>query len=105
MTPVKLAELKLQLKDLLDKGCIRPSSLPWGCPPLFVKKKDEALPLHVDYRPLNAVSIENKYPLRRIDRLFNQLAGTQVFSEINLYSSYHQIMIHAKYIAMMAFST
>jgi hypothetical protein len=75
MTPVKLAELKLQLKDLLDKGYIHPSSSPWGCPTLFVKNKDEALHLCVDYRPLNAITIKNKYPLPHIELLFAQLAG------------------------------
>jgi hypothetical protein len=60
MTPVELAELKIQLKDLLDKSYIHPSSSPWGCPALFTKKKDEDLPLCVDYRPLNAVTIKNK---------------------------------------------
>jgi hypothetical protein len=75
MTPVKLAELKLQLKDLLDKGYIHPSSSPWGCPTLFVKNKDEVLHLCVDYRPLNAITIKNKYPLPHIELLFAQLAG------------------------------
>jgi hypothetical protein len=84
------------LKDLLDKGYIRPSSSPWGCPALFVKKKDEALCLCVDYRPLDAVTIKNKYPLPRIDILFDQLAEAQVFSKIDLRKGYHQINIRAK---------
>jgi hypothetical protein len=67
MPPNELAELKTQLPELLDKGYIRPSSSPWGCPTLFVKKKDGSLRLCVDYRPLNAVTIKNKYPLPRID--------------------------------------
>jgi hypothetical protein len=75
MTPVELVELKVQLKDLLDKGYIYPSSSPWGCPTLFLKKKDEALHLCVDYRSLNAVTIKNKYPLPHIDLLFDQLVG------------------------------
>jgi hypothetical protein len=79
----ELAELKIQLKDSLDKGYIRPSSSPWGCPTLFVKKKDDALRLCVDYRPLNAITIKNKYPLPRIDILFDQLAGAQVFPKID----------------------
>jgi hypothetical protein len=66
MPPKELAELKNQLQELLDKGYIRPSSSPWGCPALFVKKKDGSLRLCVDYRPLNAVAIKNKYPLPRI---------------------------------------
>jgi hypothetical protein len=73
----ELAELKTQLQELLDKGYIRPSSSPWGCPALFVKKKDGSLRLCVDYRPLNAVTIKNKYPLPRIDVLFDQLAGVK----------------------------
>jgi hypothetical protein len=89
MTRDELEELKIQLKDLLDKGYIHPSSSPWGCPTFFVKKKDEALRLCVDYRPLNAVAMKNKYPLPRIDILFDQLAGAQVFSKIDLHSGYH----------------
>jgi hypothetical protein len=69
MPPKELAELKNQLQELLDKGYIRPSSSPWGCPALFVKKKDGSLRLCVDYRPLNAVTIKNKYPLPQIDVL------------------------------------
>jgi hypothetical protein len=95
----------MQLKDLLEKGYIRPSSSPWGCPALFVKKKDEALRLCVDYRPLNGVTIKNKYPLLRIEILFDQLAGSQVFSMIDLHSGYHQIKIHPKDIPKIAFST
>jgi hypothetical protein len=75
MSREELAELKIQLKDLLDKCFIRPSSSPWGCPVLFVSKKDKCLHLCVDYRPLNTVTIKNKYPLPRIDILFDQLAG------------------------------
>jgi hypothetical protein len=73
ITPMELAELKVQLNELLGKGYIRPSSSPWGCPALFVKKKDQSLMLCVDYQPLNAVTIKNKYPLSRIDILFDQL--------------------------------
>jgi hypothetical protein len=89
MPPKELAELKNQLQELLDKGNIRPSSSPWSCPALFVKKKDGSLRLCVDYRPLNAVTIKNKYPLPRIDVLFDQLAGAKVFSKIDLRSGYH----------------
>jgi hypothetical protein len=80
MPPAELAELKKQLQELLDKGFIRPSTSPWGCPVLFVKKKDESLRLCVDYRPLNAVTIKNKYLLPCIDVLFDQLGGAKVFS-------------------------
>jgi hypothetical protein len=93
MPPAELAELKKQLQELLDKGFIRPSTLHWGCPALFVKKKDESLRLCIDYRPLNAVTIKNKYPLPRIDVLFDQLVGARVFSKIDLRSDYHQIKI------------
>jgi hypothetical protein len=89
MPPNELAELKIQLQDLLDKGFIHPSASPWGCPALFVKKKDNSLRLCVDYRPLNAVTVKNKYPLHRIDILFDQLAGAKVFSKIDLRSGYH----------------
>jgi hypothetical protein len=79
MPPNELAELKTQLQDLLEKGFIRPSSSPWGCPAIFVKKKDQTLRMCVDYRPLNEVTIKNKYPLPRIDILFDQLTGARVF--------------------------
>jgi hypothetical protein len=101
----ELAELKIQLQDLLDKGFIRPSASPWGCPALFVKKKDNSLRLCVDYRPLNAVTIKNKYPLPRIDILFDQLAGAKVFSKIDLRSGYHQIKLKPCDIPKMVFST
>ena len=84
MLPKELAELKIQLQELLDKGYIHPSSSPWGCLALFVKKKDDSLRLCVDYRPLNVVTIKNKYPLHRIDVLFDQLAGAKIFSKIDL---------------------
>jgi hypothetical protein len=90
---------------LLDKGYIRPSSSPWGSPTLFVKKKDGSLRMCVDYRPLNAVTIKNKYLLPRIDVLFDQLAGAQVFSKIDLRLGYHQIKIRAGDIPKTAFST
>jgi hypothetical protein len=105
MPPNELAELKIQLQDLLDKGFIRPSASPWGCPALFVKKKDNSLRLCVDYHPLNAGTIKNKYPLPRIDILFDQLAGAKVFSKIDLRSGYHQIKIRPSDIPKMAFST
>jgi hypothetical protein len=93
MPPNELAELKTQLQDLLEKGFIRPSSSPWGCPAIFVKKKDQTLRMCVDYRPLNEVTIKNKYPLPRIDILFDQLTGARVFSKIDVRSGYHQIRI------------
>jgi hypothetical protein len=105
MPPKELPELKNQLQELLDKGYIHPSSSPWGCPALFVKKKDGSLRMCVDYRPLNAVTIKNKYPLPRIDVLFDQLAGAKVFSKIDLRSGYHQIKIRPCDISKTAFST
>jgi hypothetical protein len=98
-----LAELKIQLKDLQDKGFIQPSSLPWGCSALFVSKKDKGLRLCVDYRPRHVVTIKNKNPLPRIDILFDQLAGAQVFSKIDLCFGYHQIKIRDKDIPKTAF--
>jgi hypothetical protein len=83
MPPKELAELKTQLQELLDKGFIQPSSSPQGCPAIFVKK-DKTLRLCVDYRPLNEVTIKNKYPLPRVDLLFDQLTGAKVFSKIDL---------------------
>jgi hypothetical protein len=88
MPPNELAELKIQLQNLLDKGYICPSASPWGCLALFMKKKDNSLRLYVDYRPLNAVTIKNKYLLPRIDILFDQLAEAKVLSKIDLRSGY-----------------
>jgi len=105
MPPNELAELKTQLKELLDKGFIRPSSSEWGCPALFMKKKDQSLRMCVDYRPLNAVTIKNKYPLPQIDILFDQLSKAKVFSKIDLRFRYHQIKIRPQDIPKTAFST
>jgi hypothetical protein len=105
MPPNELAELKTQLQDLLEKGFIWPSSSPWGCPAIFVKKKDQMLRMCVDYRPLNEVTIKNKYPLPRIDILFDQLTGARVFSKIHLRSGYHQIHIRPEDIPKTAFTT
>jgi hypothetical protein len=93
------------LEELLEKGFIYPSSSPWGCPTIFVKKKDGTLWMCVDYCPLNAVTIKNKYPLPRIDTLFDQLDGAMVFSKIDLRSGYHQIKIRPYDIPKIAFST
>jgi hypothetical protein len=104
MPPAELAELKKQLQELLDKGFIRLITSPSRCPTLFVKK-DESLRLCIDYCPLNAVTIKNKYLLPRIDVLFDQLVGAKVFSKIDLRSGYHQIKIRASDIPKTAFST
>jgi hypothetical protein len=105
MTPKELTELKVQLNELLDKGYIHPSSSPWGCPALFVKKKNQSLTLSVDYQPLNVITVKNKYPLPHIDILFDQLAGAKVFSKVNLRLGYHQIKIRPEDIPKTAFST
>ena len=85
----ELEERKKKLKELLDKNFIRPSSSPWGAPVIFVEKKDGTQRMCVDYRSLNEVTIKNKYPLPRIEDLFDQLRGARVFSKIDLRSSYH----------------
>jgi hypothetical protein len=105
MPPNELVELKTQLQDLLEKGFIQPSSSPWGCPAIFVKKKDQTLRMCVDYRPLNEVTIKNKYPLPRIDILLHQLTGARVFSKIDLRLGYHQIRIRPEDIPKTTFST
>nr|CAD1829251.1 unnamed protein product [Ananas comosus var. bracteatus] len=96
IAPTELKELKAQLQDLLDKGFVRPSVSPWGAPVLFVKKRDGPLLLCVDYHELNKVTVKNKYPLPRIDDLFDQLQGSRVYSKIDLQSEYHQLKIRPK---------
>jgi hypothetical protein len=105
MSHVEMKELKVQLQGLLDKGYIRPSTSPWGCPALFVEKKDKELRLCVDCRPLNAVTTKNKYPLPHIDILFDQLEGAQVLSKIVFCSGYHQIKSRAEDIPKTTSST
>jgi hypothetical protein len=105
MAPAELAELKEQLRDLQQKGYIRPSSSPWGAPVLFVKKKDGSMRMCVDYRSLNEVTIKNKYPLPRIDDLFDQLKGAKYFSKIDLRSGYHQLKIKNSDVPKTAFVT
>jgi hypothetical protein len=89
MATLELAELKEHNKELLEKGFIHPSSSPWGAPVIFVLKKDSTQRLCVDYHALNEVTVKNKYPLPRIDDLFDQLHGACVFSKIDLRSGYH----------------
>jgi hypothetical protein len=101
----ELEELKKQIKELQDKGLIRPSSSPWGAPVIFVDKKDSGQRMCVDYRSLNEVTIKNKYPLPRIDYLFDQLRGACVFSKIDLCSGYHQLKIRTSDIPKTAFTT
>ncbi|KAL0546377.1 hypothetical protein IC582_016285 [Cucumis melo] len=103
MAPAELKELKVQLQKLLDKGFIRPSVSPWGAPVLFGKKKDGSMRLCIDYRELNKVTVKNRYPLPRIDDLFDQLQGATVFSKIDLRSGYHQLRIRDSDIPKTAF--
>ncbi|KAG8503511.1 hypothetical protein CXB51_001474 [Gossypium anomalum] len=107
MAPKELVELKAQIEELLDRGLIRPSASPWGAPVLFVKKKDGTMRMCIDYRQLNKLTIKNKnkYPLPRIDDLFNQLRGASVFSKINLRSGYHQLRVKGVDIHKTAFGT
>jgi hypothetical protein len=106
MPPNELVELKKQLQDLLTKGLIRLSLSEWGCPALFVKKmNDSSLWMCVDYRPLNVVTIKNKYPLPQIDILFDQLSKAKVFSKIDLRSGYHQIKIRPQDVPKTTFPT
>ena len=103
MAPLELKELKVQLQEMLDKSFVRPSVSPWGAPMLFVKKKDGTLRLCIDYRELNRVTVKDKYPLPRIDDLFDQLQGSCVFSKIDLRSGYHQLRVKSKDILKTAF--
>jgi hypothetical protein len=90
---LELVELKKQIDDLLDKGYIRPCTSPWAVPVLFVEKKDGTKRMCIDYKALNEVTVKNKYPLPRIEDLFDQLRGASVFSKIDLRSGYHQLRI------------
>ena len=105
MAPVELKELKTQLQELVDRGFIRPSISPWGVSVLFVKKKDDTWRLCIDYRQLNKVTIRNRYPLPRIDDLFDQIQGARVFSKIDLRSGYHQLRIRESDIPKTTFKT
>ena len=89
----------------MSKGFFKPSTLPWGAPILFVKKKDGSLRLCIDYRELNKVTIQNQYPLPWIDDLFYQLQGARVFSKVDLRSGYHQLKIRSEDVPKIAFRT
>ncbi|GKD78659.1 putative reverse transcriptase domain-containing protein [Tanacetum coccineum] len=89
LAPSEMKELSEQLQELSDKGFIRPSSSPWGAPILFVKKKDGSFRMCIDYRELNKLTLKNRYPLPRIDDLFDQLQGSSIYSKIDLRSGYH----------------
>ncbi|XP_078148594.1 uncharacterized protein LOC144544050 [Carex rostrata] len=105
MAPAELKELKVQLEEMLEKGLIRPSTSPWGAPVLFVRKKDGTLRLCIDYRELNKVTVKNKYPLPRIDDIFDQLQGSSVYSKIDLRTGYHQLRICPSDVERTAFRT
>jgi hypothetical protein len=101
----ELEELKKQLKELSDKGYIRPSASPWGSPVLFMKKKDGSKRMCIDYQNLNAVTVKNNYPLPRIDDLLDQLKDAKFFSKIDIRSGYHQMKIRPEDIPKTAFVT
>ncbi|GJX84179.1 putative ribonuclease H-like domain-containing protein [Tanacetum coccineum] len=103
--PPARPELSEQLQELSDKGFIRPSSSPWGAPVLFVKKKDGSFSMCIDYRELNKLTVKNRYPLPRIDNLFDQLQGSNIYSKIDLRSGYHQLRVREQDIPKMAFRT
>ncbi|GJX27424.1 reverse transcriptase domain-containing protein [Tanacetum coccineum] len=105
LAPAEMKELAEQLKELSDKGFIRPSSSPWGAPILFVKKKDGSFRMCIDYRELNKLTVKNRYPLPRIDDLFDQLQGSSIYSKINLRSGYHQLRVREEDIPKTAFRT
>ena len=105
MEPVELGELKELLKDLIDKGFIRHSVSPWGSILLFVRKKDSSLRKCIDYQQLNKVRVKNKYPLPRINDLFDQLQGASFFSKTDLKSGYHQLRVRECDILKIAFRT
>ncbi|GKB84580.1 putative reverse transcriptase domain-containing protein [Tanacetum coccineum] len=105
LAPSELEELSEQLKELQDKGFIRPRSSPWGAPVLFVKKKDGSFRMCIDYRELNKLTVKNRYLLPRIDDLFDQLHGSQFFSKIDIRSGYHQLRVHEDDIPKTAFRT
>ncbi|GKD70880.1 putative reverse transcriptase domain-containing protein, partial [Tanacetum coccineum] len=90
LAPSEMKELSEQLQELSDKGFIRPSSSPWGAPVLFVKKKDGSFRMCIDYRELNKLTVKNRYPLPRIDDLFDQLQGSSVYSKIDLRSEHEE---------------
>ena len=105
MSPPELMELKMQLQELLEKSYIRPSVSPWGAPVLFLKKKDGTFRVCIDYCQLNKLTTKNRYPLPRIDDIFDQVRGASVFSKIDLRTSYHQLRIKEEDISKTAFRT
>nr|GFA53885.1 putative reverse transcriptase domain-containing protein [Tanacetum cinerariifolium] len=105
LAPSEMKELSDQLQELSDKGFIRPSSSPWGALVLFVKKKDGSFRMCIDYWELNKLTVKNRYPLPRIDDLFDQLQGSSIYSKIDLRSGYHQLRVREADIPKTAFRT
>ncbi|GJV65130.1 putative reverse transcriptase domain-containing protein [Tanacetum coccineum] len=105
LAPSEMQELSNQLQELADRGFIRTSTSPWGAPVLFVKKKDGSFRMCIDYRELNKLTIKNRYPLPRIDDLFDQLQGSSTYSKIDLRSGYHQLRVRDEDIPRTAFRT
>nr|GEZ92446.1 retrotransposon protein, putative, Ty3-gypsy subclass [Tanacetum cinerariifolium] len=105
LAPLEMQELSNQLQELADQGFICPSTSPWGAPVLFVKKKDRSFRLCIDYHELNKLTVKNRYPLTRIDDLFDQLQGLSVYSKIDLRSGYHQLRVRDEDIPKTTFTT
>nr|GEV96211.1 putative reverse transcriptase domain-containing protein [Tanacetum cinerariifolium] len=105
LAPSEMKELAKQLQELLEKGFIRPSLSPCGAPVLFVKKKDRSFRMCIDYQELNKLTVKNRYPLPRIDDLFDQLQGSSIYSKIDLRTGYHQLLIREEDIPITAFRT
>ncbi|GJR93907.1 putative reverse transcriptase domain-containing protein [Tanacetum coccineum] len=103
LAPSEMQELSYQLQELADRGFIRPSTSPWGAPVLFVKKKDGSFRMCIDYQELNKLTVKNRYPLPRIDDLFDQLQGLSVYSKIDLRSCYHKLRVRDEDIPKTAF--
>nr|GEU70245.1 putative reverse transcriptase domain-containing protein [Tanacetum cinerariifolium] len=105
LAPSEMKELSNQLKELADKGFVRPSSSPWRAPVLFVKKKDGSFRMCIDYQKLNKLTVKNRYLLPRIDDLFDQLQGSSVYSKIDLRPGYHQLRVREEEIRETTFRT
>ncbi|GKE18467.1 putative reverse transcriptase domain-containing protein, partial [Tanacetum coccineum] len=105
LAPSEMKELSVQLQELLEKGFVHLSSSPWGAPVLFVKKKNGSFRMCIDYRELNKLTIKNRYPLPRINDLFDQLQGSSVYYKIDLRSGYHQFRFKEEDIPITAFRT
>nr|GFA19961.1 putative reverse transcriptase domain-containing protein [Tanacetum cinerariifolium] len=105
LAPAEMQELSTQLQELSDRGFTRPSSSPWGAPVLFLKKKDGSFRMYIDYRELIKLTVKNRYPLPRIDDLFDQPQGSRVYSMIDLRSGYHQLRVREEDIPNTAFRT